>query len=123
MLRYTGADSWPGSIIMGFPLARRVGRMGRRSGRHAQALAHSARRRRLADVIAAEPNAGLLPTAANLPETQVRTRLVCIQPGVGAAIRQWPPDHFVELIDLLIANHDVEIVLIGGPDDTERPRR
>jgi ADP-heptose:LPS heptosyltransferase/GT2 family glycosyltransferase/tetratricopeptide (TPR) repeat protein len=45
--------------------------------------------------------------------------LVCIHPGVGDPTRRWPPGHFGALIDLLVSNHDVEIALIGSPDEAE----
>jgi ADP-heptose:LPS heptosyltransferase/GT2 family glycosyltransferase len=46
-------------------------------------------------------------------------KLVCIHPGVGSVIRQWPAKHYVALIDLLVAAHNVEIVLIGSRDEAK----
>jgi ADP-heptose:LPS heptosyltransferase len=48
-----------------------------------------------------------------------KRRLVCIHPGVGSAIRQWPAEHFAALIDLLAANYDVAIAVIGAPEEAE----
>lgn len=48
--------------------------------------------------------------------------LVCIHPAVGTETRQWPPEHFATLIDLLVANHPVEILLIGSADETPTAR-
>jgi ADP-heptose:LPS heptosyltransferase/GT2 family glycosyltransferase len=45
--------------------------------------------------------------------------LVCVHPGVGSETRQWPAAHFAKLIDLLVANHEVAIALIGGPEEAE----
>jgi ADP-heptose:LPS heptosyltransferase/GT2 family glycosyltransferase len=63
------------------------------------------------------PPSGLLPMHANgrSPER----RLVCIHPGVGSAIRQWPVEHYAALIDLLVVNHDVTIAVIGAPEEAE----
>jgi ADP-heptose:LPS heptosyltransferase/GT2 family glycosyltransferase len=46
-------------------------------------------------------------------------KFVCVHPGVGSPIRQWPAEHFAALIDLLAGAHDVDIVLIGSADDAE----
>lgn len=45
--------------------------------------------------------------------------VVAIHPAVGTIMRQWPAEHFGALIDLLIERNDVNVVLIGGPDETE----
>jgi ADP-heptose:LPS heptosyltransferase/GT2 family glycosyltransferase len=45
-------------------------------------------------------------------------RYVCVNPGAGTETRQWPAEHFAALIDLLAANHDVDIYLIGSADET-----
>ena len=46
-------------------------------------------------------------------------KTVCIHPGVGSPIRQWPPDKFAALIDLLASEADVDIVLIGAAEEAE----
>jgi ADP-heptose:LPS heptosyltransferase len=46
-------------------------------------------------------------------------RYVCVHPGVGAATRQWPAAYFAALIDLLVANQEVDVALIGGADEAE----
>lgn len=43
--------------------------------------------------------------------------VVAVQLGVGNAVRQWPAEHFVALIELLVRKSNVNIVLIGGPDE------
>ncbi|MEJ0016680.1 MAG: glycosyltransferase family 9 protein [Acetobacteraceae bacterium] len=45
--------------------------------------------------------------------------VVAIHPGVGNVMRQWPPEHFASLIDLLVATNGVNTVLIGGPEEAE----
>ena len=77
---------------------------------------------RLVDAIATAtvPSDAILPSASAAATEAARgscKRLVCIHPGVGSAIRQWPPPHFAALIDRLAAAHDVEIVLIGSDDE------
>ncbi|MGH2897700.1 MAG: glycosyltransferase family 9 protein, partial [Solirubrobacteraceae bacterium] len=43
--------------------------------------------------------------------------VVCVHPGVGNVMRQWPAAHFARLIDRLVADHGVRVVLIGGADE------
>jgi ADP-heptose:LPS heptosyltransferase/GT2 family glycosyltransferase len=43
--------------------------------------------------------------------------VVCVHPGVGNVMRQWPAAHFAQLIDRLVENHGVRVVLIGGGDE------
>ncbi|MGH7048436.1 MAG: glycosyltransferase family 9 protein, partial [Stellaceae bacterium] len=68
---------------------------------------------------AAELPLGPLP----LPEATRRRlfcrRVVCIHTASGGRMRQWPPGHFAELIDLLVEREDVTIALIGGRGDQE----
>jgi ADP-heptose:LPS heptosyltransferase/GT2 family glycosyltransferase len=44
---------------------------------------------------------------------------VCVQPGAGSAIRQWPAAHFAVLIDLLAGGYDVEILLVGSEEEAD----
>ena len=53
---------------------------------------------------------------ARLPAAFLAKRLVCVHPGVGNVVRQWPPEHYASLIDLLAAI-GVNCVLIGGADE------
>jgi ADP-heptose:LPS heptosyltransferase len=59
------------------------------------------------------PDAALRAGAA----PTIGRKVVCIHPGVGSAIRQWPARHFAALIDLLAAGHDIDVVLIGSGDE------
>jgi ADP-heptose:LPS heptosyltransferase/GT2 family glycosyltransferase len=43
--------------------------------------------------------------------------VVAVHPGVGAIMRQWPPEYFATVIDLLIERNQVNVVLVGGPDE------
>ena len=43
--------------------------------------------------------------------------VVCVHPGVGNVMRQWPAAHFAQLVDRLVENHGVRVVLIGGADE------
>ena len=60
--------------------------------------------------------ASAVPALAKLPAAFLARPLVCIHPGVGNAIRQWPAVHYAALIDLLAA-HGLHALLIGGPDE------
>jgi ADP-heptose:LPS heptosyltransferase/GT2 family glycosyltransferase len=44
-------------------------------------------------------------------------RVVCVHPAAGDMLKQWPPEYFAELIDLLVEREQVNVVLIGGPAD------
>jgi len=46
-----------------------------------------------------------------------RRRLVCIHPASGNEMRQWLPERFAEISNALIASEDIDIALIGGPDE------
>ena len=45
--------------------------------------------------------------------------VVAVHPGVGAIMRQWPPEYFASVIDLLIEKNDVNVAVIGGNDEVE----
>src|SRR5665213_2444066 len=63
---------------------------------------------------------GGIPTALGQTGRKLfRRRVVCIHPAVGTVMRQWPPEHFAELIDLLIEESQVHVALIGGPDEED----
>lgn len=44
---------------------------------------------------------------------------VSMQPASGNALRQWPPEHFASLINLLVERCDVNVAIIGGPDERD----
>lgn len=79
---------------------------------------------RLADAIAnaTEPNVGFQPVNPSRAAARAalpQRKFVCIHPGVGSPIRQWPVAYFAMLIDLLTATYDIEIVLIGSSEETD----
>ncbi|MGO9990993.1 MAG: glycosyltransferase family 9 protein [Steroidobacteraceae bacterium] len=45
--------------------------------------------------------------------------LICIHPTSGSPMRQWPPEKFTALIQLLLDLQQFNIAVIGGPDETE----
>jgi ADP-heptose:LPS heptosyltransferase/GT2 family glycosyltransferase len=45
--------------------------------------------------------------------------LVCIHPGGGSAIKQWPSEHFATLIDLLAEGEKARAILVGSKDESE----
>lgn len=56
----------------------------------------------------------------DLPE-QVRhlfdRPVVAVHAGAGNITKQWPEEHVAALIDLMIERDDVNVMLVGGPDD------
>jgi O-antigen biosynthesis protein len=54
---------------------------------------------------------------ANVPESLFTKPVVCIHPASGNPLRTWPAHYFAELIDLLIAEFDVNLAIIGGEGD------
>jgi O-antigen biosynthesis protein len=54
-----------------------------------------------------------------LPPGLFALPVVCIHPAAGTETRQWPIDYFAELIDLLVANHRVNVIIVGGPDEAD----
>jgi O-antigen biosynthesis protein len=46
-------------------------------------------------------------------------RLVCLHPASGNEMRQWPPERFAEIANALLDTEEVDIALIGGPDEAE----
>ncbi|MGH6677472.1 MAG: glycosyltransferase family 9 protein [Bradyrhizobium sp.] len=65
----------------------------------------------------------LPPGPLPLPEATRRRlfsrRVVCVHTAAGDRLRQWPPAHFAELIDLLVERENVNIALIGSHVDQE----
>jgi ADP-heptose:LPS heptosyltransferase/GT2 family glycosyltransferase len=45
--------------------------------------------------------------------------VVAVHPGAGNVTKQWPQEHFAELIDLLVEKNDVNILLVGGLDEVD----
>jgi ADP-heptose:LPS heptosyltransferase len=43
--------------------------------------------------------------------------VVCVHPAAGNPLRTWPAKHFAELIDLIVAEYDVNIAIIGAEGD------
>jgi ADP-heptose:LPS heptosyltransferase/GT2 family glycosyltransferase len=63
-----------------------------------------------------------LPALARLPRDFLARRLVCVHPGVGNPVRQWPAASYAALIDLLAAEEDMHAILVGGPDEQDVAR-
>jgi len=71
------------------------------------------------------PRARLAPPAdprgvavlASLPKAFLARKLVCMHPGVGNPVRQWPAASFAALIDLLAGDLDASVILVGGGDE------
>ncbi len=67
---------------------------------------------------AARAAVAALPAVAPLAHTLFSGPLVCVHPSVGTTTRQWPPEHFAGLIDLLV-DYGASVILIGGPDEID----
>jgi ADP-heptose:LPS heptosyltransferase/GT2 family glycosyltransferase len=48
-----------------------------------------------------------------------RKPVVCMHPGAGNEMKQWPEESFVALADLLVQEAGTNVVVIGGPDEVE----
>lgn len=48
-----------------------------------------------------------------------RKPVVCIHPGAGNEMKEWPERFFISLIDLLVQDLGVNVLLIGGPEEAE----
>ncbi|MGE3913879.1 MAG: glycosyltransferase family 9 protein, partial [Chloroflexota bacterium] len=57
--------------------------------------------------------------AANVPERSGRRPLIVVHPGSGAAVKNWLPGRWAEVIASLRESHDAEIVLTGGPGERD----
>ena len=54
---------------------------------------------------------------ADLPNDVLDRPLICVHTGVGSDMKQWPAASFAALVDLLVAEYDVRIMLIGVADE------
>lgn len=54
---------------------------------------------------------------ATFPDLLQTKPVVCVHPGAGTIMRQWPMQHFATLIDLLLERYDVHVALIGSESD------
>jgi len=70
-----------------------------------------------APVRAKKARRGKIPALAALPSSFLAKPIVCIHPGVGNVVRQWPPAAYSALIDLLAAKSGVHAVLIGSAEE------
>ncbi len=68
---------------------------------------------------AAPLEAGAVPALARLPPAFRRRPIVCVHPGVGNPMRQWPAASFAGLVDLLVAEAGVSVVLVGAAVEAE----
>jgi ADP-heptose:LPS heptosyltransferase/GT2 family glycosyltransferase len=65
--------------------------------------------------VACEPAPGA--AAPIVPRPPQARRRICIHPGAGSPMKQWPPEYFAALVDLLAEDDDAEFVLVGGPGE------
>ncbi len=70
----------------------------------------------------AAPTLAALRAAEPLPQALTplfERRVACVHPGAGNEMKQWPEEHFISLIELLVTEGGVNVVLVGGPDEAE----
>lgn len=61
-----------------------------------------------------------IPIVTRLSRDGMYSRpIVCVHPASGTEMRQWPPTHFATLINMLIEQENVNVAIIGGPDELE----
>jgi ADP-heptose:LPS heptosyltransferase/GT2 family glycosyltransferase len=65
------------------------------------------------------PDGILSPLDEAIRRRLFRKRVVCVHPGAGTPMRQWPAEYFAELIDLLVSLEGVHVAVIGGNDEQE----
>ena len=86
---------------------------------------------RLVDAVAAAGDtasaAPLRPAAATPLPTALDALfahpVVCVHPGAGNVMKQWPEADFIALVALLLRYHPVNVLLIGGADEAETAAR
>lgn len=71
-------------------------------------------RRTIGDVATERWGDQVLP---DVPETLFDRPVVCIHPAAGNPLRTWPAKYFAELIELIVAEYDVNCAVIGGEGD------
>ncbi len=73
------------------------------------------------DRVVMQPKPAPMPLSDLPPNVQALfvKPVVAVHPGAGNVTKQWPTEHFSALIDLLIERDDVNVLLVGGPDEVE----
>jgi ADP-heptose:LPS heptosyltransferase/GT2 family glycosyltransferase len=60
-----------------------------------------------------------LAVSRTVDDALFRRPVICIHPGAGNEMKQWPADYFAALICRLIAGDSLNVALIGGGDDRD----
>jgi ADP-heptose:LPS heptosyltransferase/GT2 family glycosyltransferase len=61
----------------------------------------------------------LPPAVAKMARQLYRKPVIGVHPASGNQLRQWPVEHFADLIDLLVTRLPVHVAIIGGPDEAD----
>ncbi len=71
------------------------------------------------DRLLMQPTPQPLPLDILPPDVQAlfSRPVIAVHPGAGNITKQWPTEHFSALMDLMIDRHNVNVMLIGGPDE------
>ena len=132
VLRYTGARYLAGYEYAGrfpwldvalelensAPLQRKRNHVGDDLLQLVTAIATACDTERTGFVWSPQPSGGDLKFLSASARKLFSKPVVAVHPGVGQVMRQWPAVHFAALIDLLITKNDVNVVLIGSPDES-----
>jgi ADP-heptose:LPS heptosyltransferase/GT2 family glycosyltransferase len=59
------------------------------------------------------------PTALPLSDKASSGPLVCVHPGAGNDMKQWPPGYFAAVIDRLVETDGAHVVLVGAAGEEE----
>ncbi len=66
--------------------------------------------------VAAPEHSAAAPLSAE-SEALFHKPVLCVHPASGTPMRTWPAKHFAELIDLILAEYDVNVALIGSASE------
>jgi ADP-heptose:LPS heptosyltransferase len=68
---------------------------------------------------AARARLSSLPGMEQMADALFARPVVAVHTGAGAVNKQWPAASFAGLIDLLVGHEEVNVAVIGGPDEAE----
>ncbi|MBV9636048.1 MAG: glycosyltransferase [Methylobacteriaceae bacterium] len=60
---------------------------------------------------------GMDASSARLFSNLFSRPVVCVHPAAGSEMKQWPVEHFAQLIRLILDRHDVHLAIVGSDDE------
>jgi ADP-heptose:LPS heptosyltransferase/GT2 family glycosyltransferase len=61
---------------------------------------------------------GISPALAEAFAELFAGEYALVHPASGTPMRQWPPEYFARLVDLLVQRSGIKVAIMGGPDET-----